>query len=255
MYNQGYVVAILVNGSVLREYKDVVKLPFGTEYTIRLINLTDRRALADISIDGQSISDGNKFVLNAGQTTDVKRFVQSADGKTGHAFRFIERTAKIDQHRGIKAEDGLVKVVFEREIAQPQFTGTLNDRWTGLVGSTLDRRIQATPAQPLQYTNAVSSQWVGQTLSTTVMDQSNIVAKAASVQNDAGITVKGSQVSQQFTVTDTFNVEHTKTTVILKLVGDVEEAVTVHGKVTCETCGTESKSGAKFCSECGTALT
>ena len=77
--------------------------------------------------------------------------------------------------------------------------------------------------------------------------------------NDAGITVPGSKVNQQFYDVAGFPLEVDTTVLILSLRGEiagkkVAKPVTVDLKPICPTCGKKNKGTDKYCFECGTAL-
>jgi len=75
-----------------------------------------------------------------------------------------------------------------------------------------------------------------------------------------GVTVEGSSTYQQFGYGSTGPLEAQSHVIIIRLQGRtgsgavVEKPVTVKTKLECPNCGRESKSNAKFCSECGTKL-
>jgi len=77
---------------------------------------------------------------------------------------------------------------------------------------------------------------------------------------DEGITVQGSIVNQLFNYGSIGELEETPNVIIIRLRGTssvgipVEKPIEVKSRVTCPTCGRRSKSGAKFCSKCGTGL-
>lgn len=77
---------------------------------------------------------------------------------------------------------------------------------------------------------------------------------------DEGITVKGSEVNQQFVSGNIGDLEENSRVIILKLIGTsetgkvIEKPVTVKTKKQCKTCGKKSKSNLKYCSSCGTFL-
>ena len=54
MYESKLAAAVKVKGRVLREFKDTVKIPFGSEYSILLKNLNTARALINVFIDGEN---------------------------------------------------------------------------------------------------------------------------------------------------------------------------------------------------------
>src|ERR1700694_5050998 len=113
VYQEKFVVAIKHNGKILRETKDLVKLPFGSEFSILVKNLNSRRAKFTLHIDGTDVLDGTEIIVNANSEVEMKRFVRNGNMNEGNAFKFIERTQSIeDGPRGIKAEDGIIRIEF-----------------------------------------------------------------------------------------------------------------------------------------------
>lgn len=270
MYNSKLVASIKANGKVLREFKDTVYIPFGSEYSILLKNLNTVRALINIYIDGDNVvPDG--LVLNAGQEVDLQRAIRNGNLSEGNKFKFIERTSNIEDHRGIKLEDGLIRVEYQFEKVypkQPNLTWTQTPysyngypTWTVnnsvLRGSAAD----ATPSY-MQGTVTCSD------MAYTAMDMEVVATASASTatsfnaapQSETGITVPGSKSDQKFVTASWFATESEKHNIILKLLGETEdnkmirEPITVKKKPKCVTCGKQNKATAKFCSECGTAL-
>ena len=263
MYHNKLVASLKANGKILREFKDTVYIPFGSEYSFLLKNLNTKRALVTVYIDGENMTPGG-LVLNAGQEVDLERSIKNGNLKEGNRFKFIERTSSIEQHRGIKLEDGLVRIEYQFEIYDMnQFFinnhSTYNSgimrgsKMSGVSGSTGDwiRPMGATYSS----TSAVADKgWItasGATTNNVSMDVS---------YNDVGITVPGSKSTQSFTTTSMGVLETEKHTIVLKLLGEtpdnkpVLEPVNVKMKPKCVTCGKQNKATAKFCSECGTAL-
>lgn len=267
MYNQKLVASIRANGKVLREFKDTVYIPFGSEYSILLKNLNTVRALVNIYIDGENATPGG-LVLNAGQQVDFERSLANGSLTEGNKFKFIERTGKIEDHRGIKIEDGLIRVEYQFEkVFKRQdgfqinntltWTSNQNTVYSPLRSSSAD----ATPSymkgtvtcSDMSY--AATNMAVGATLSASAATSYNAVP-----QTETGITVAGSKSEQKFVTASWFATETEKYNIILKLLGETEdnkmirEPITVKSKPKCVTCGKQNKATAKFCSECGTAL-
>ena len=109
MYNQKLIASLKANGKILREYKDTVYCPFGQEYSILLKNLNTVRAVVNVYIDGENVVPGG-LVLNAGQEVDLERSIKNGNLTEGNRFKFIERTGAVEQHRGVKLEDGIVRI-------------------------------------------------------------------------------------------------------------------------------------------------
>jgi hypothetical protein len=240
MYESKLAAAIKVNGKVLREFKDTVYIPFSSEYSILLKNLNTVRAVVNVFIDGEDMVPGG-IVLNAGQEVDLERSVKNGNLNEGNKFKFIERTGAVEQHRGVKLEDGLVRIEFQFEqLPRPITWNTTN--------------INAVYPQE-GILRGVNDVHYGVTCSAATYD-SYSVNSAHSVVNDAGITVPGSRSDQKFSTAYVGALESTKHSMIFKLLGGeaVKQAVTVKHKPKCVTCGKQNKATAKFCTECGTAL-
>jgi hypothetical protein len=258
MYNNKAAVAVKVNGVVLREFKDTVYIPFGSEYSLLLKNLNTVRAIFNIYIDGDNIvPDG--LVLNAGQEVDLQRAIRNGNMNEGNKFKFIERTGKIEDHRGIKLEDGLIRVEFQFEKVYKRQDGI---QWNTAMwqptsadsyyGSLLRNATTASMSGTAATNIAVSSA----TLSVGAAAQSFNAAP----QTETGITVAGSKCEQKFTAVSSFTCEPEKHNIILKLLGEtpdneaVRKPITVKAKPKCTTCGKQNKATSRYCTECGTAL-
>ena len=249
MYESKLVASLKANGKILREFKDTVYIPFGSEYSFLLKNLNTKRALVTVYIDGEDMTPGG-LVLNAGQEIDLERSIKGGNLKEGNRFKFIERTRNIEQHRGVKLEDGLVRIEFQFEQYDLNQWFANNQTYSkgpmrGISGSTAD------------WIAPMSTMY--SSVSGAMTNTMNVSAQAQSL-NDVGITVAGSKSTQAFTTTSMGLMETVKHNIVLKLLGEtvdnqpVREAVTVKHKPKCTTCGKQNKATNKFCSECGTSL-
>lgn len=114
-YKNRFSVCVLVDGQIMKELPDgSVGLPFGSEYTLRLFNKHDRRAVAKIYIDEENVSEGG-FVIDAHGKVDISR---RADRDS--AFRFVELGSDAALLEGKPAHDpdgemGVIKVDFHLE--------------------------------------------------------------------------------------------------------------------------------------------
>ena len=244
MYGNKLAAAIKVNGKVLREFKDTVHIPFGSEYAITIKNLHTTRAVVSVYIDGDNVVPGG-LVLNAGQSIDLERSIRNNNLTEGNRFKFIERTGQIENHRGIGIEDGLVRIEYQFEL--PVFISSI------------------APAQTMWDTHIYPQGGImrGSKMSGVSNGTSDWIAPAGSVTcsaasystNDIGITVPGSKSTQAFQTTTVGALDPVKHNLVFKLFGGtVPKPITVNHKPKCVTCGKQNKATAKFCTECGTAL-
>lgn len=292
MYNQKLVASIKVKGKVLREFKDTVYIPFGSEYSFLIKNLNTVRAVVNVFIDGENVVPGG-LVIDPGRTVDLERWIKNGNLSEGNRFKFIERTAAIEEGpRGIKLEDGLVRVEYQFEVPRPVSN---MPTWT-----TTTTTWNSTPLYGNVYPQGSTSEYNGVTDKFTVTasgatSQVNVggvmrgvdyskgeavkASAAAAINsvapqsianlhdgmatmdwNEVGITVPGSKSDQKFITAHVGALESTVYNIVLKLVGDlgdnkpITKPVTVNAKPKCVTCGHRNKATAKFCSECGTAL-
>lgn len=236
MYESKLAGAIKVNGKVLREFKDTVHIPFGSEYTVLLKNLNTTRAVVNVFIDGDNAVPGG-LVVDPGREVDLERWIKNGNLTEGNRFKFIERTSSVEQHRGIGIEDGLVRIEFQFE--QPVRPISWNT--SQISGGIYPQGGILRGFDSAQY---------GTTCSV-----NSFTASATSTVSDVGITVPGSHSSQKFSTAYVGALESVKHSMVFKLFGGtMPKPITVKHKPKCVTCGKQNKATSKFCTECGTAL-
>ncbi len=281
MYSNKFVACIMVDDEVVREIRkganDVVFLPFGTDYHIRLKNLDYRRAVVSISIDGDDVLDGSRLVVEGNSTTDLKGHLDSKTNKARNAFRFIEKTERVSEHRGDHVDDGLVRVEVQFEEDLPQVEQVIKwpitphpQPWYPYHpgpwhGGGICRGQSFSYSGDCEINNLQCSTNVGEpTMDANIedVDLTNLdsIGDATNVFNDAGITVTGGLVGQVFTTTFVRKLSSDKVVLVFKLQGKksdskpVVKPLLVKSKIECHTCGEKCKSGVKYCPECGTCL-
>ena len=287
MYSDKLVVAIKSNGKILREATDLVTLPFGSEFSVLVKNLNSRRAKFTLHIDGTDVLDGTEIIVNANSEVEMKRFIRNGNMDEGNAFKFIERTQTIeDGPRGIKVDDGVVRVQFwfEKEVPVVNTVYTRDVWWNdrhyytkgGLYGQTDGTFADSSPSYKTTKSSAMRGMSIGASASVSNLQNAALSSSASfSPQtasggatmdsyspevNEAGITVPGSKVEQKFTAVYGFNAETQSHVIVLRMTGrvgstEVVAPVTVKTQPKCTTCGKVNKAQNKFCSDCGTALT
>lgn len=250
MYNNKLVVAIKHNDKILREIKDLVLLPYGAEFSVLVKNLSSKRVMFTLHIDGTDVLDGTRIIVNSNAESEIKRFIRNGNMNEGNAFKFIERTQEIENGpRGIKVDDGIVRVEywFEKDFT-PTYYDTIYTKSTwGASGSIVNSSTKGVLRG--------ASGSIGDIQCSTI---SGAVATSASL-NDVGITVPGSKVEQKFSTVYGFQAEQKSDVIILRMagaVGDVEvtQPITVKHKPKCSTCGRTNKATSNFCTGCGSAL-
>jgi hypothetical protein len=236
MYRAGLVAVIVANGKIVREMNSggtsTVYLPFGCEYSIRLKNNESRRAAVTISVDGKDVLFGHQLVVDANSESEVKGFLEDGGKVAKNAFKFIEKTEKIREHRGDKIDDGIVRIEFQFEeplpVYEPRPKIIWRDRYP--IEKTLPKY------EPFWYST-------GENDSGSVLRSASFKC-SVNQQNTDGITVAGSHVNQKFGTAYLRTLESTKHVIVFELKGEKSDGTAVvapllsRAKVECPTCGT-----------------
>jgi hypothetical protein len=280
MFHNNLVATIKVGGKILRENKDTVTIPFGSEYSILLKNLSTVRALVTVSVDGTNATEGTEgLIIPANGELELKRFIKNGNFNSGNCFKFIERSEAIENHRGIKADDGLIRVEYKFEEPQkpaapwnwddfqkkpwtPEPRRRRREDWPHYPrpywGNDLYRNSRVTSSTPTRglrpsFTNSTRMAPSGRlgssgTSGRTKGIQTNSILRGMSLTpssmeaNDAGITVPGSVSDQKFVAGEHFKTETTSHVIVLKLVGKIA------GKVVSQPITVQTK---PTCTSCG----
>jgi hypothetical protein len=239
IYRSGLVAAVKCNKKVLREREGSVTLPFGSEYSLLIKNIQNLRAEVGITIDGQDVMGGRKLIVNSNSEVELERFVDNLS--SGRKFKFIERTEDIENYRGVKVCDGLIRVEYAYERIPDLTTKAHYETWK--------YNRTDTPYFGIDYN-----------MFTTCNSGESVVRTRSVSSNDVGITVHGSESLQQFSESVGFPTESTSHVIILQLKGHtadnvpVTKPLTVKTKRTCPSCGTKWNSKFEYCAKDGTYL-
>ena len=247
VYSNKFVAVVVCSDQIVREIRengnDQVYLPFGSDYSLRFKNQHSTKAIVNVEIDGKDVLDGNQLVVDPNSTSDLKGFM--VNGRVNNAFRFIEKTRQIAEHRGDFIDDGFIRVTwkFEKQFDNfwvnsiPYHTKKLWD----------DNIIIGSSAYSVPMASFNTDKCSTQNL--TYFNKTN-----------EGITVAGKDTYQNFRTVNVGQLEDVEYSIVIHLLGkdDRNQNITrpkiTHVKIQCPTCGTGSKSHMKFCPSCGTNI-
>lgn len=291
MYHNKVAAAIKVNGKILRERGDIVALPFGSEYSILIKNLNSVRIQVRVHIDGTDVTEGTWIVIQPNASVELERFIKNGNWNCGNRFKFIERTSSIEEFRGAKIDDGLVRIEYQTEQVEEVKTivrthyedhyvppcnpypwerrrgRRWNDSPIRSFSSTLYKSSAPSGSSNSGSLN-VNTSAVNFTEAPMSFCSSGVVVAggeaagagiAEETSLDVGITVEGGISHQQFYPAAWFKTTGVTEVIVFHLKGKVGEKVvrspiTVEKKAKCKTCGRTNKAKNKFCANCGTAL-
>lgn len=225
-YAHGYVVSIIgPSGQPIRESNEVgdrtIRLPYESEYKIRIKNKNSVRCKAQVLVDGMDIAPGKFFIVRPNESVDLERFLQDGDMNKGNCFRFINAlkgaaTGEIqDPH---SRNLGQIEVKFFKEVTYPYFTTGIATSWPygGAGGGggyySAFPNYNLNNSQPIGGTYAcvntaggtatggAGNAQAGSTFTTNSVNVSEQVRGHAEsdIKSDAGGTAMGSESRQQF---------------------------------------------------------
>jgi len=268
VYSKKFVVVLKVDGRILREFNHEnlsefesecsLLLPFGCEYSLMCKNLESRPAKMRMWIDGEDVLSGNAILVRANSSVNIDGFMNS-NGKITNKFKFIQKTDQIIEHRGDKIDDGMIRVEWQFEKPKPVEVH-VNYKYSDWFPAVPVIKYPTLWYNNTTYTSSGNVCPVGACASTPTASFSGEASFSSCAQPDEGITVKGSQLSKQFYTSYIGDLEENSHVVIIRLKGTDKKdhkvivPVEVKTKIQCPTCGNVSKSGNKFCANCGTCI-
>jgi hypothetical protein len=271
-----FVFSIKMNGKFVRDQDDTFRLPFGSEYSLFLKNINNRRAVVSISIDGKDVLDGKQIIAMPSEAIELEGFLTGR--RVENKFKFIELTKEIEEHRGYFPEDSNIRVEvrFEKPYTYnfEPYTLTRDNTWRSeWKENTYNIDVScynvSNSDDQAMYSAAghASTGEVRRTASLGEPPQASscratgmaAAASAPSNDNDLGITVEGSESNQGFVYGSIGALEEVSYVFTARLSGYKDEekvkvVFTTKEKKVCQTCGKENKFYDKFCSRCGTFL-
>jgi hypothetical protein len=261
-FKENFIAVVKVGGRIMRELTaGTVALPFGSEYSLLLKNKESRKAIVGVEIDGKDVLNGRELIINPNSEMELKGFMDGMTAK--NAFKFIQKTQEIVDNRGDKVDDGIIRVSFrfEKQVTERTvFHETHITRYHDYYPWDHWYYPRRWSYYPVTYSNYSLGSASGCPTTKGVLMSCSVTPLNSAPLQDEGITVKGSEVNQGFVNGYTAELENNTHVIILRLCGSnsvgapITTPITVNTVLKCETCGKESKSSAKFCDRCGTAL-
>jgi len=248
MYQSKCVMTILdQNGLVLSENNGLCKLPFGSEYKIRLRNKNDFTVKAVVTVDGRSLMSmsGGGIILYPNQKVDLERWIDSMTSGNKLKFVSVNHPQAQDPYSDM---NGIIEVKFYKKrynkvyIAGNKIT-PIEKPWN--------------PWTPYEYpmvwySNNDQTQYTSNVYTASV--------RGSCSSGEPGCTINGSVSDQQFTYEDMKFEDDAFCILSLKLTGLVNQNLnkTPHPHIIsanfCFNCGKKRKNNDNFCSKCGTRL-
>jgi len=111
MFKNKIVCSLKHNNVPLTEGKDCIFIPFNTEYSVYLKNMSKDIALISLYINGRDVSPGYKIKIYPKCSATIEKFRD-----TDHRFVFKEKTQALQEVRLSNDEDGLIRLEVDFEL-------------------------------------------------------------------------------------------------------------------------------------------
>jgi hypothetical protein len=246
MYKDGFVVSIMRGGRPLRESGRTVRVPFGSEYKIRLKNKNDTNCRAVVTIDGTPVSQMGDFVISPGGTLDLERFVTESLDK-GKKFKFVSvKDSKVQDPTN--SENGIIRVEFYRAQNGPLF---IRQDWTWhyppyVPPRTLDDDDGGGTVKEGRSRTYYSDNTAGVYACNVSQSLSN------DTPVDKGATIEGGDSHQSFQIVTDFQTESTPVIIELELKSPIRRHCGSEPNYNyCGGCGSRRRHRDNFCPGCG----
>jgi hypothetical protein len=257
MFAKNFVVNLKVDDKFIKDMDGIVKIPFGSSYSIYLKNLESRNAVVKISVDGNDVLDSNQLIIKANTSVELNGYMK--ENIVVNKFKFIELTKEIENYRGYRPEDSILRVEVRFEKEKPIYKTVITTTYPPLEYPVWYRTYYGTST--FDGANNVSCYYSDSSLSDVLMSRDVNFNKTASLGgSDLGITVKGSELNEKFNYGSVGELEEGSQVLILKLSGyksdntKVEKVFVAREKIICSVCGELNKFENKYCVNCGAFL-
>jgi hypothetical protein len=250
MYKNNFVLTILRDGEPVKELGGKVYLPFNTEYSIRLKNRHDKRALANVSIDGRAATSLGSLIIPPKSSVTLERFLDHSLIE-GCRFKFVSLDhPEVDDPSD--SNNGIVRVEFylERNIKinyDPK-------PWV----PQIDR-----PWKPWKPWRREDIKWIYEPEATDSTADSAVgnhtytycssLFKSSGPSSLKGATVGGDYSNQHFQWGENFPTETIPTIINLKIYSsaDQNEVNKTYLASYCTRCGRRRRLNNVYCASCG----
>ncbi len=261
-YDDQFVLCVLRDGRPVREIGGTVRLPFHSEYKVRLKNKHSHlRAKAKVWIDGREVSNLGDFILQPNETLDLERFLDHSMSR-GNRFKFVplgdSRVNDPTDHN-----NGIIRVEFYREKRWDPRPPIRPLRRTA-IKSRSDWNYLEPHYNTFDFLNTGGSGTASSSMTSSVNYVASNTLESIVPINDAGATVEGGFSGQSFSYGADFQTESYPVTLELRLRGIDHREMDWDDRPShprrpkkrikfCPNCGARRHGMARFCDSCGTA--
>lgn len=109
MFGNDFVLSILQDGKICKEENGIIKIPFDSNYVIRLRNKHRLKCATDIYIDGEKTNEVGQIVVPGNDYIDIEGYLRGGNKNT--KFQFVKLAdGRVKQPN--ETQNGLIEVKF-----------------------------------------------------------------------------------------------------------------------------------------------
>jgi len=243
MHNNGFVAFIKSGDVVLREnYSQEVFLPYNSEYSIGLKNISDKKALVSVHIDGTNVLGGSSLIIDSKSDMILERFILDGNLNSGKRFKFVSLDNPGVQDPS-SSFNGEIKIEYQFEkFDYNKFIEELN------------KYNNPYPSIPLWGEGKnYKAFWRDSGTADYIPKASFTYCSCNCNTNDLGATIEGSNSNQIFKYGNIGELDYHKYVIILKL-RHKKEMLSVNDSIYCINCGNKVKINHRYCFKCGNLI-
>ena len=229
-YQNNFIASVIHNNKPLREFnkdnKRTCIIPFDSEYSLRLKNNKNVRALVSVEIDGTDVLFGKQLILKPNQSLDLERFL--TDLNEGSKFKYTSKKQAAQENQlqdPTSPDNGHIQIKFFEEYIPAAIT-TWSNPWPGISnpwGSWVytstgyhNPDIRYRSGQVLTNAQALYSS------SNNIIDSSIMGSLKNTPEEAVGVTIEGSKSDQKFIENKDFFANTLAATIDIWLMGPTQ---------------------------------
>ncbi len=247
MFKQNTVISIKVGKNFLPDNNSIVKLPFGSEYSILIKNLNNSPINVKMYIDGNINGPEKGFIIKEKDYFEINSFLN-----TNNALKFINKSKELNEKRIENIEDSLIR--FEVDI--------LRENQNNLSFKDFDDLIKKTKINPNPFNKPWEFPRVDLNEHPFLPDKKNgllggdynpykqvFCTNSVTNYSNEGITVPGNKVEKKEinSFIESKYIKESSFCFIFKLEGTTDSFILEKEKKTCKVCEKKYKSKYNYC--------
>ncbi len=226
MFHNQFVMSLKYNGKIIRDQKNEVFIPFGSNYSLLMKNLSNRKVVVNLFIDGQHIFNNSALIMKPKSDIELDSF-------DNNKFIFYEKT-NIDNLKDFYSNDirdSIIRVEYNFEYIEKINTQE------HVVQVMIDNK----PTWIYNVDSNGTMFYYYETYPTILDECEKVVTYNNDSKGSIGLLENSSDVIELIVKGIRFNKK-------------ITSPIYTHYKLVCDHCNRKNNNNSVFCSNCGSIL-